>query len=112
MLKTTGKEFKKFYYDESYWPNEVWHDDETLLVDGAEWPWEQADVIEMPDTAEVQLDGGHVRELPDGQEMSFESYFMQWRKRQCTVRLLIEVPGEKQDAVLAAVTEAGGRLIG
>lgn len=107
--KTTGAEFKRFYSDKEFWPNDqgdTFHEDEILTVNGAT----QFDFI--PDDAEVKIEGGIVfGPRWRGDEPSFESYFKLWRKKQNTTFFLTECDVSKFDAVKAAVKAAGGRVI-
>lgn len=106
--KTTGSEIKKFYSDPAFWPDNAWHEDELLLVDGAELS-PDSDISSIPDAALVTVEGGIVLGLP-GDEPSFETHFRRWRKAQNTVSLLVECDKGSLDAVRAAIRAAGGRL--
>ncbi len=107
MIKTSGVEFKTFYRDDSAWPQDAWHEDDTLIVNGDEWDkgYEQ-----VPDNATVNLIGGVVYGLPNGSEVSMETHFRNWRKRQTTFRIVVEYDISKHDEIVAAVKAAGGRV--
>lgn len=107
MIKTNGYEFKRFYNDDSAWPKDAWHEDQTLIVNGDEWT---QGVPEIPDTAVVNLIGGVVYGLPNGSVVSMETHFRNWRKRQNTSRIVVEYDTSKHDEVIAAVKAAGGRV--
>ena len=110
--KTTGAEFKRFYMDEVYWPQDdgnTYHEDETVLVNGAE---HDGDYDTIPDNALVTIDGGIVLGPQwDGDEPSFETYFKRWRKLQSTASMVVEVGRAKEDALRAAIKAAGGKII-
>lgn len=108
MIKTIGTEYKRFYDDDTAWPDGAWHDDELLLVNGDEWT---QGVNEIPDNAIVNLSGGVVLGLPHGSEPSLELHFSRWRKRQTTTTILVECDLTKLDDVKAAVKAAGGRVL-
>lgn len=113
-IKTIGAEFKHFYSDKDFWPegeNYVWHEDETIVVDGAERDRE-AEIDTISDTAVVVIDGGVIfGPAHGGGEPSFESYFKRWRKRQHTASFVVECDKDVFEAVKAAVVAAGGRVL-
>jgi hypothetical protein len=110
MIKTTGAEFKRFYSDATTWPDDVWHDDECVLVDGGAWDHPEG-YEAIPDAAKVEVSDGGVYGLPNNKEISFEGYFKQWRKRQTTTTFLVECDLTKVDEVKAAVKAAGGKVV-
>jgi len=107
MIKASGAEFKVFYRDDAAWPDGAWHEDDTLIVNGDEWDkgYEQ-----VPDNAVVNIVGGVVFGLPNGSEVSMETHFRNWRKRQTTTTILVECDMAKIDEIKAAVKAAGGRV--
>lgn len=109
--KTNGAEFKRFYTDEAYWPQDsgnTYHEDETVLVNGGE----HDDYETVPDDALVTVDGGIVLGPQwDGNEPSFEAYFKRWRKLQSTISMVVEVDRAKEDSLLAAIKAAGGKIV-
>lgn len=109
MIKTSGAEFKRFYSDDTVWPEGAWHEDETLLVDGDEW---DEDYGQIPDNAKVTLSGGTISfDLTEAPDVSMETHFRNWRKRQTTTTILVECDMAKIDEIKAAVKAAGGRVI-
>ena len=108
MIKTNGAEFKRFYNDETAWPDGAWHEDELLLVNGDEC---EAGIDTIPDNAIVNLSGGAVFGLPSGAEPSMELHFKNWRRRQTATTILVECDLTKVDDVKAAVKAAGGKLM-
>lgn len=107
-VKTTGAEFKRFYFDDAYWPDGTWHEDEDLDVDGAPIHEDLA-IEDIPDTASVKVTGGTVIGLADGSEPSVESYFKKWRQAR-SVSFVVECDKDKEGAVRAAIRAAGGRI--
>lgn len=108
--KTTGAEFKRFYNDESYWPqsDEVYHEDELLFVNGVAW---EDDVNNIPDEAEVKVADGIVYGLGERSDISFETFFRRWLKMQKARSFLVECDVAVLDAVQAAIKAAGGRVV-
>ncbi len=109
MIKTNGAEFKRFYSDSAVWPENAWHEDEEVLVDGIEWGDQGYDNI--PDTSEVRISGGGVLGLPNGKDVSFEAHFRAWKKCQTTSTILVECDVTKIEAVKAAIRAAGGKVL-
>ena len=108
MIKTNGSEYKRFYDDETAWPDDAWHEGELLLVNGDEWT---QGVTEIPDNAIINLSGGAVYDLPNGGEPSMELHFSRWRKRQTTATFLVECDLAKLGDVKAAIKAAGGKVL-
>lgn len=113
--KTTGAEFKRFYVDNDFWPDGVWHEDEFLIVDGEEY---EGEVSKLEDHAKVSINGGSVMfDGPDGKcpwgdkdGPSFEAYFKRWRKKQTTGFVVVEFDLSKREAVFDAIKAAGGKV--
>ena len=108
-VKTTGAEFKRFYFDDAYWPDGTWHEDEEIEVDGLPISEDLA-IEDIPDTASMRIAGGMVMGLADGSEPSVESYFKKWRKAQNTTLFVVECAKDKEESVHAAIRAAGGRI--
>lgn len=110
MIKTTGAEFKRFYSDATTWPDDVWHDDECVHVNGGEWDHPEG-YKAIPDAAKVEVSDGGIYGLPNGKEISFEGYFRQWRKNQTTSFIAVECHKDSLDSVKAAIKAAGGKVV-
>lgn len=108
-VKTTGAEFKRFYFDDSYWTDGMWHEDDVVEVDGLPAS-EDIAFTDLPDAASIKITGGVVMGLADGSGPSFEGYFKKWRKAQNTVSFVVECGKDKEADVRAAVRAAGGRI--
>lgn len=113
--KTTGAEFKRFYNDESFWPNDdgaTFHDEGVITIDGVVYEYGlDPDNDPIPDDAEVIIEGGTVYGPNwDGDEPSLETYFKRWKKKQNTASFLVECDQSVLDAVKAAIKAAGGRV--
>ena len=109
MIKASGAMFKRFYSDDSAWPEDSWHEDEELLVNGEIHGDGSFD--DISDDATIVLSGGVVFGLPNGTETSMELHFKRWLKRQTTTVVLVECDQSAVDQVKAAVKAAGGRVL-
>ena len=87
-VKTTGAEFKKFYYDPEFWPKDSWIDEIELLVDGERNESAEDDVDIILDESKVTIVSGFVA-LDKDNTPSLESFFKKWRKAQTTVSFVL-----------------------
>ena len=108
-VKTTGAEFKRFYNDNSWWTQDMWHEDEEMTINGASRD-DDVELIAIPDEAIVTISGGVVLGLPDDEQPTFEAYFKRWRKKQSRMSIVVECDKDAVEAVRAAVKAAGGRV--
>ena len=112
-VTTNGAEFKRFYSDKEFWPDDeghTWHEDVLFKVDGEPVP-DDFDMSNVADTAKVSMEDGIVFSPKfEGNEPSFETYFKRWRKQQTSTTLVVEVDLAKLDAVKAAIRAAGGKV--
>ena len=114
MIKTTGAEFKRFYSDEAFWKDGLFHEEEMILVDGEnvcdEFGCSSFDLSEVADNAKMEISEGIVYKDNYEEVANFEGYFRKWRKLQTTVFLTVEAPKDKADAIKAAIKTAGGKV--
>ena len=112
VTKTTGAEFKRFYSDTEYWPDDdgnTFHEDEIVFVNGGEHDGEYEN---MPDDALVTVVAGIVYSPKfDCNEPSFEAYFKRWRKAQSSISIVVEIDRSKEEALRAAIKTIGGRIL-
>jgi hypothetical protein len=96
----SGADFKLFYEDQEVWAKDVWHEDETVLIDGIEVgpdSW-SADVSVLSDTAVLTVSGGAI--YRDSDELdSFEGALRKWLRARETVRLVVELPRDQLESV-------------
>lgn len=106
-IKTTGAEWNKFYNDPEFWPDNVYHDDTTILVNGE--PCD--DVDRLSDESKVVIEEGYVvlGDVPSEGDPSLESYFKRWRKKQSHCYVVVECKKELRQKIVDAVTAAGGK---
>lgn len=112
--KTTGAELKRFYKDDTFWPDDngdTWHEDVKITVDGKELA-ESEYINDISDMSLVTIDGGIVfsKKWDEDKCPSFEAYFKRWKKQQDSVFILVEVPKSKLDAMTVALRAAGGKI--
>lgn len=108
-VTTNGIEFKRFYLDEAFWPDDLWSENEKIFVDGH--PHESDELFTLiPDTATVKIVGGYLQSTTRRpvELMTYEGYFRHWQATQVAHTLVVTVPPECVEAVRAAVLEAGG----
>lgn len=109
-VKTTGAEFLAYYHDTAAWPDDQYHEAETITVNGVEIE-EGADIQSLISiTDEVTLSGGEILDGPR-EWRSMEAHFKAWRKLQSTETFLVTADKSTAEAVKAAVTSAGGKVI-
>lgn len=111
-IKTTGAEFKRFYFDKEFWPGvrSVWHDDEYITIDGEKIDGDY-NLTLVSDKACMTIEGGIVIDnLFHDKEQSFESYFKKWRKKQSTAIIIVEMHKDKLEEVTIAIKQAGGKI--
>lgn len=122
-VKTSGREFKRFYTDPTFWPDggDTWHDETLIRADGTALS-DGDDPCQVPDTCLVEIEAGWVVGIPQNaiakqlkgievpEEMSLMDYYQLWHKQQTTVTMVVECGRNQVDAVIAAVTAAGGQV--
>ncbi len=113
-VKTTGAEFKRFYSDLDFWPEDdgkTYHEDEDIIVNGKEF-CDDDESISIDDTATVTISGGIVlsQKWLDEDAPSLETYFKRWRKKQATAYLVVEVERSREGELRAAILAAGGKI--
>lgn len=106
---TNGIEFKRFYLDKKAWPDDLWAEDEQVYVDNELF---EDLYVRIPDKASVCIKGGYLQSKKQrGAELlTYEQYFLEWRKRQAEVVIVVSVEPERAEAVTKAILAAGGRL--
>lgn len=119
-INTTGRDFKRFYNDDAVWKppgskEGAYFDDVAIYVDGNDWEDTGKDYTDIPDDAKVSFSGGSW--YPDQttaaqyEGRNFETVFKKWRKAQTHTTIIVEVALENIDAMKAAVTAAGGKVL-
>lgn len=101
-MKTTGALWKEFYSDEAYWDG-YYHDDTLILFDGVE-------VEEYEDPlpgSVVTIESGYVYkkdETYSAHDLSLETFFKRWKKKQTTRIIVVTVNKDNFDEVFEAIS--------
>lgn len=104
-IKTNGKTFKQYYDDKEFWPDETYHDDTVIIVDGEEGG--DTDYAKIADTATVEIvDGVIFMRGKQDDDIDFCKHFRRWMKKQTQISIVFDIPKDKEDAVRAAVKAA------
>jgi len=108
--KTTGAEWKRYYKDQTAWPEGWYHEDEEITINGR--VDEEADLSAVSDDAVIVVSGGIIYEGDSSKEgSSLEGHFKKWKKAQTMAVLMVEVSKDKTDAVKQAIKGSGGKVI-
>lgn len=112
-VKTTGLEFKAFYNDKAFWPEEtedsyVYYEDVEISINGVDDDDFHIETIQDSDV--IVLDGGCVFGLPGDKEMSFEGYFKKWRKAQKETSFVVTCGKDDVERIKAMIKAAGGKV--
>lgn len=107
-IKTTGRELKAFWNDDSVWPGESHVDGVSLTVNGKDHGSEAVDVL--ADDDHVVLNDGYFCDENDEGE-SLLTVFRRWRKKQTVRTTLVEYPEGKLEEVKAALKAVGAKVI-
>jgi len=95
MVKTTGKEFKEFYGDDSYWQPHIWVDDIEVTANDVPFDVDARDVGDIDDKAVVRIHQGVVFFDQEAEKFqTLEKFFKGWRSKQNSQTFVISVPNE------------------
>ena len=109
MKKLTGKEWKQFYHDDSFWRKGVWFEEEMLTVNGEEQ--EDLDMDEVEDDDIVRISGGVVHFPEEEKEdLSFEVFISRWQKMQRTERFVVTVDKERSASLKELIKANHGKI--
>lgn len=106
-MKTTGALWKEFYNDEAFWEG-YYHDDTLIYFDDVE-------VEEYEDPAPntvVKIESGYVYKS-DGNsftshDLSLETFFKRWKKKQTTRTIAVTIDKENFDEVFETIRNIVG----
>jgi hypothetical protein len=107
-VKVSGAEWKRYYDDKVAWPEEAYHDDTVILVDG-KLPGDDFDLGEVADTAVLEVQNGFVI-FPDGRDEDLQDHFERWRIGQSEVFCVFRAPKNALEAIRTAIVAAGGTV--
>lgn len=125
-IKISGAAFKDFYSDPAFWPQKLsaqvavgevfhaWHEDETVLINGVQV--EDVDLESVLPDDVLTISGGVVWHdvrgtKADVAHSSLEAYIERWQKQQSTDVLVVEVPKDKRDEIVAALEALGAKVL-
>jgi len=109
MVKTNGAEFKKFYSD-PFWDDGCYHDDVAFKING-KVPHPDLDIPNIiGDTDVVEFEGGFIV-MGDDSTFDFEKTFLNWKKEQTMVTVVVWVPRDKLVDLQAVVTDLQGEIL-
>lgn len=102
-MKVEGALWKLFYNDEEYW-KEYFHDDTLILFDGVE-----VDEYDNPNPdAVVKIESGYVYQGNYESQVSLESFFRKWKKKQTTTVIVVTVEKDYADSVRDEIDRLDG----
>lgn len=109
-VKISGADFKKFYNDKKWWPDGIWHEEESISVNGVEKDCYETDYDKILDSDLLVISGGCV--LSDKREIcSMETYIRRWKSALAERIILVKAPQKKLGDIVGAIKGAGGKVI-
>lgn len=109
-IKTTGKDFKRFYDDPSVWLDGYYHDDTVITVDG-KLDEGDIDLAEIEDAAVVVVSSGWIINADGDAVVALGVALKRWLKKQDAVSFTVECSPSELEAVKAAIKAAGGKVL-
>lgn len=80
VTKATGAEWKAFMADKEYWPEEYYHDDVLINVNGYAEPYTSPEPETLADDDELLVESGFVAVSADEIIAELDVYFERWKK--------------------------------
>jgi len=113
MTKITGAEWKAFYGDKTYWPEEngFCHDDVLIHLDGEPSDQMMAYPYSIPNTSLLEIECGYIMSRSGDYVTSLEAYVEKWKKEQTVACFVVECDKDKLQSVQVAIKAAGGKVI-
>lgn len=115
-VKTSGRDFKRWYSDEKEWPKEAYHEDETIKVNGQKIG-EDDELQDVDDNDEIVLSGGCIY-FGDGDAnkvISMESALRRWLKNKSHEesfdRILVEIPKGTSEGFFNHLAAIAGKVL-
>ena len=115
-MKCTGKEFKAFESDATYWHpgnaerESTYMDDVVLEINGEEV--EDFEVQEFNDIDNIKIVSGHVINCTKGpMNQSLAGYFKRWKKAQTVETICVEIPKERRDEIVKTLGGMGLKVV-
>lgn len=111
-ITTTGADFKRYYNDETAWPEGAFHEDVLIYVNQVAMGDDGIYIENIADTAEVVIECGIVMALENDRDMDMLDHFEKWRRAQVFTSVIVDIDPEKRTQLEAAVLALGGVVRG
>jgi hypothetical protein len=112
-VKTSGKDFKGWYGDIEEWPQDAYHEDEIIKINGRNLG-DDDELQSIDDNAIISLSGGCIY-FADGRDVSMEGALRRWLRKKSHEesfdRILVEIPKGKRTAFVFHVECVGGKVL-
>jgi hypothetical protein len=105
-VKTTGLEFKKFYFDEDFWPKGAYHDELEIVIDGKQYTSNDVDSVDfstLADNDSITIIDGVVLSEDDSTSVGFVTFFKRWRKQCNNKYITLECDASAYEELKAAL---------
>lgn len=90
-IKISGIDFKNFYNDKDFWPEDTYIDDINITINGKRLPDNKEVGDAVQDSDIITIVSGYIVDHPDGYDGSLLSYYKKWKKLQEKAYIVIEV---------------------
>lgn len=107
-VKVLGAVWKEFY--NAPWGEDAYHDDSHIQINGQDINDADLDLgKDVKDTDEVTVHYGALFGVPGHDDLA--EFLAAWLKKRTTATLVVEVPLDGREALVAAIRAAGGRVL-
>lgn len=111
-MNLKGKDFKAFYFDNSFWPQFSWTENSLVLVDDNVVDANVIQELDISDESTVSINAGIVlSDIVWWKPVSLKTFYKRWKRKQNTLRLFVECSKNKREAVEQAVCSAGRKPV-
>jgi hypothetical protein len=108
--KITGIDFKAFYYDKEFWPENTYIEEFVAKINGVE-PNSDTDIGEIiKDSDIVSVESGYIVDHPD-YDGSFVSYYKKWKREQTIRHIVIEIDKDVLEYSITHLKNLGYKII-
>ena len=108
-IKTYGAEYKAFIDDDEYWRNVEYVDDDLVSVNGKKWDGDS--YLDIPDDAEVRVEGGILYGAEGPLRSSYSSFFGKWKTKSAASFFIVRIPMSKEAELTAFIASIGGETL-
>ena len=112
-MKVKGAEWNRFYFDDSYWKKDYWHEGSVIKINGEEFEDEtDADLSALNPSDDLEITEGVVYLDEYGSKwVSLESFFKKWRKGQTHETVCVLIPKDKVDDIKKYLKNQGCEVL-